>query len=99
MDSEEIRMTFPRKRIIDLGTFRIALIHGSGGPFGIESRIEGEFERVDAIVYGHTHAPVHHLVRNVYFFNPGSPTRAAAGGGTLGILHLDQDIEGEIVPI
>ena len=99
MDSYDIRKAFPEKRIIELQGFKIGLIHGGGSPFGIESRIRGEFDEVDAIVYGHTHTPANHQVKNIYFFNPGSPTRSFIHKATLGILHLGEKIEGEIIKI
>jgi len=99
MDSQDIRKAFPQKRIIELEGFKIGLIHGGGSPFGIESRIRGEFDEVDAIIYGHTHTPVSHQKRNVYFFNPGSPTRSFIHRATLGLLHLGERIEGEIIKI
>lgn len=99
MDPSDIRRVFPQKRIVEIGRFRIGLIHGGGSPFGIESRIRGEFDEVDAIVYGHTHTPANHLVKNIYFFNPGSPTRSFIHHATLGILHIGEKIEGEIIQI
>jgi hypothetical protein len=76
MDSEDIRKAFPQKRVIELQGYKIGLIHGGGSPFGIESRIRGEFDEVDVIVYGHTHTPANHQVKNIY------PVRkpAACGG-------------------
>jgi len=99
MDSGDIREAFPRKRVIELKGFKIGLIHGGGPPFGIESRIRGEFDEVDTIVYGHTHTPANHWVKNVLFFNPGSPTRSFMHKPTLGILQLGDKIEGEIIKI
>jgi len=99
MDPQEIREAFPRKRVIEVAGFKIGLIHGGGPPFGIESRIRGEFDEVDAIVYGHSHVPANHRVKNIYFFNPGSPTRIFLHRATLGILHLGEEIEGEIIKI
>jgi hypothetical protein len=99
MDFREIQKAFPEKRIIELKGFKIGLIHGGGPPFGIESRIRGEFDEVDAIVYGHSHAPANHQVKNITFFNPGSPTRSFIHRATLGILHLGEKIEGEIIKI
>jgi hypothetical protein len=99
MDSREIQKAFPEKRIIELKGFKIGLIHGGGPPFGIESRIRGEFDEVDAIVYGHSHAPANHQVKNIIFFNPGSPTRSFIHRATVGILHLGEKIEGEIIKI
>ena len=99
MDSYDIRKAFPQKRIVELKGFKIGLIHGGGSPYGIESRIREEFDDVDVIVYGHTHTPAHHQVKNIYFFNPGCGTRSFVGQATLGILHLGEKIEGEIIKI
>jgi putative phosphoesterase len=99
MDSQDIEKAYPRKRIIELKGFRIGLIHGGGPPFGIESRIRGELNEVDAIVYGHTHTPANHWVKNVLLFNPGSPTRSFIHKPTLGIFHVGEKIEGEIIGI
>ncbi len=99
MDSRDIWKAFPEKRIVELKGFKIGLIHGGGSPFGIESRIRREFDEVDAIVYGHTHTPADHHVKNIYFFNPGSPTRSFIHKATLGILFLGEKIEGEIIQI
>jgi putative phosphoesterase len=99
MDSRDIWKAFPEKKVVELKGFKIGLIHGGGSPFGIESRIRGEFGEVNAIVYGHTHTPADHQVKNIYFFNPGSPTRSFIHKATLGILHLGEKIEGEIIKI
>jgi len=99
MDFQDIRHAFPQKRIVEIEGFKIGLIHGGGSPFGIESRIRGEFVEVDVIVYGHTHTPANHQVKNTYFFNPGSVTRSYGNQATLGILHLGEKIEGEIIKI
>ena len=99
MDFHEIREAFPAKRIVELKGFKIGLIHGGGPPFGIESRVRGEFDEVDAIVYGHSHTPANHQVKNVLFFNPGSPTRSYFQKPSIGILYLDEKIEGEIIEV
>lgn len=99
MDPPEIRRVFPQKKMVTLAGFKIGLIHGGGSPLGIESRIRDEFDEVDVIIYGHTHTPAHHQVKTVYFFNPGSPTRSFIHRATLGILHIGDKIEGEIIKI
>ncbi|MGQ9645873.1 MAG: metallophosphoesterase family protein [Thermodesulfobacteriota bacterium] len=99
MDPPEIQKAFPRKRVIEIGRFKIGLVHGGGPPFGMESRVREEFDEVDAIVYGHTHTPAHHQVKNIYFFNPGSPTRSFIHRPTLGIIYIGEKIEGEIIEI
>ncbi len=99
MDPPEIREAFPQKRVFQLGGFRIGLIHGGGPPFGLESRVREAFDKVDLIIYGHSHTPANHRVKEVYFFNPGSPTRSFLSHGTIGILNIGEKIEGEIIKI
>jgi putative phosphoesterase len=99
MDSYDIRKAFAQKTIIVIDAFKIGLTHGGGAPFGIESRVREEFDDVDVIVYGHTHTPANHWVKKILFFNPGSPTRSFIQQGTLGILHVEEKIEGEIIKI
>ncbi len=99
MDHREIRNEFPPTREIEISRVRIGLIHGGGPPFGIEARIREQFNDVDVILYGHTHTPANHRVKEVLFFNPGSPTRPSAGKGTIGILHVGEKIEGQVIEI
>jgi hypothetical protein len=99
MDLREIRHEFPTKREVEISGFRIGLIHGGGPPFGIEARIREQFNDVDVILYGHTHTPANHRVKEVLFFNPGSPTRPSAGKGTIGILHVGEKIEGQVIEL
>lgn len=99
MDHLNIHRSFPKKRVIELGEFKIGLIHGDGPPFDIESRIMEHFDDVQAIVYGHTHTPSNHKMKGIYFFNPGSLTRSFVDKGTIGILHINDKIEGEIIKI
>jgi putative phosphoesterase len=99
MDALDIRKGFPQKRMIVINGFKIGLTHGGGAPFGIESRVRAEFDDVDVIVYGHTHTPANRRVKNILFFNPGSPTRSFIHHPTLGILHIGEKVEGEIIKI
>jgi len=99
MDPQEIRVEFPTKKVIELSGFKIGLIHGGGPPLGIESRIREQFDDVDVIIYGHTHTSANHRVKKTLFFNPGSPTRSFTGKGTIGILHVEEKIEGQVIEV
>jgi putative phosphoesterase len=100
MDSEEVVQSLPGKRIIKVRDHRIGLIHGWGDPFGIEDRIRGEFEDVACLVYGHTHRPVNKKKDGTVFFNPGSPTdRRFSPYNSIGILDVNETIEGEIIKL
>ena len=98
MDSPALRRQLPNQRTLHVGKFKIGLIHGWGGPQGIEERVRREFSEVDCIIYGHTHVASQATRGGVLFFNPG-----AFGGGfasakrSVGLLELGEMISGEIV--
>ena len=98
MDSPAVRRQLPTQHTIQVGKFKIGLIHGWGGLQGIEERIRQEFDEVDCIVYGHTHVASQATRGGILFFNPG-----AFGGGfvtgkrSVGLLLLGETMSGEIV--
>jgi len=102
MDPPEIRLEVPEKAMFDLAGCRIGVIHPAEGghPFGIQNRIRKRFERVDLIVYGHTHNAKREQKGEVLFVNPGSPTGAwPARAKTFAIIEIDQAIEARIIQI
>lgn len=99
MDSEEVVLHLPSKRIITIKGHRIGLIRGWGNPTGMEDRIRGEFDDIECIVYGHTHRAVNGKRNGTLFFNPGSPTdRRFSPYNSVGILEVNETkIQGEII--
>jgi uncharacterized protein len=71
---------------------RIALIHDAGPPRGRLERLRRCFgERADAVVFGHSHLPLHEVGADGFqIFNPGSPTeRRRAPAHTMGVASVD----------
>lgn len=100
MDNEDVKERFPLKKLIEVMGFRLGLIHGWGSPFGIEKRVRSEFDDVHAIIYGHSHRPANHIDKGVMFFNPGTATGfSMSGSNSVGILDIEQTIEGTIVRV
>jgi putative phosphoesterase len=100
MDPPEVRSNLEIKKIINAGKFRIGLIHGAGPSAGIEKRIKKAFlkDKVDVIVYGHTHRPVNKVKEGILFFNPGSPTdKFFAPYNSCGILEVGTEVKGKII--
>jgi predicted phosphodiesterase len=101
MDSSRVEDEIPLKRVLEIGRFRIGLIHGWGSPYDLEDRIRGEFENVDCIVYGHSHYPANHIRQGVLFFNPGTAfDRRQNVSNTVGILEVGEEaISGRVITI
>lgn len=76
VDKEEINVLFPEKLVVDIHGYKIGVVHGHGTRFTTERRALEAFnqDRVDCIIYGHSHIPVLKNVNGVLLFNPGSPT-------------------------
>ncbi|MBW2504892.1 MAG: metallophosphoesterase [Deltaproteobacteria bacterium] len=93
----------PYKRIVQIGPVRIGLIHGWGPAGGLEQAVLNEFSdnRLDCLVYGHTHRPVCHHKGGLLFFNPGSPTdKRGMKYHTVGLLEIaGTEIRGKIIQI
>ncbi len=102
MDPYDLSEHLPAKRIVQAGGVRIGLIHGWGEPKGLPRRVREAFlgENVQCIVFGHSHQPFNEIVEGILLFNPGSPTDTIfAPYKSVGILHIEKDIRGEIVRI
>ena len=93
MDSYELKRILPEKELITAGGRKIGIIHGWGGPDGIENRIGAMFNDVDIIVYGHSHQPKNEIIGDILFFNPGRARN------TIGILTVGDEVDGEIITI
>ncbi|MFD2911040.1 metallophosphoesterase family protein [Jeotgalibacillus terrae] len=75
-DDQELTKRFPAKKIIQVGTFRIGLVHGHGKGKTTEKRALDAFVQndIDMIIYGHSHIPSFKIIDGVQLLNPGSPT-------------------------
>jgi uncharacterized protein len=101
MDSRQIRAALNAKEVIAIGRFKIGLIHGYGAPSELMETVRAEFDKIDALVFGHSHAAVNTRKEGLLYFNPGSPTdKIFASTNTYGILEInDKKIEGRIIEV
>ncbi len=100
MDPFEVQRRLPGKSILELGPFRLGLVHGWGPSAGLEDRIVSEFTDVDVIVYGHSHIAANHTRDGILFFNPGTATGYASSGiHSIGVLELGETVTGRIIPL
>jgi putative phosphoesterase len=98
MDPAEVQVRLPSKKVLEVGSYRLGLIHGWGSSTGLEDRIWPEFHNVDVIIYGHSHHAVRHVREGVLVFNPGTATGYSSSGvHTMGVLDLSDGIRSEII--
>jgi uncharacterized protein len=75
VDSPELRATLPEA--LELRTpdgSRIAMVHDAGPSRRRLERMRARFPEANAVVFGHSHIPLHEQRDGFQIFNPGSPT-------------------------
>ena len=102
MDQAAVLKKFPEKAIIKAGKFAIGVKHGFGPPDKLIALMQESFklDKVDAIVFGHSHQPLVMRQAGILFLNPGSPTDDIfAPYKSVGILEINDTIEGKIIKL
>ena len=91
VDTVDLRQRLPAERTIEAGGARIAMVHDAGPASGRLERLRGRFPEADAVVFGHSHIPLHEQSGGFQIFNPGSPTeRRRAPTKTMGLARADR---------
>jgi uncharacterized protein len=94
VDDHEVRALLPSARLVEAGPARIAMIHDAGPAGGRLARLRGRFPDADAVVFGHSHIPLHERdpATGFQIFNPGSPTdRRRQPTHTMGEARIGED--------
>jgi uncharacterized protein len=91
VDDEQVRRLLPSARLVEAGGARIAITHDAGPAAGRLERLRARFADADAVVFGHSHVPLHERDDNGFqIFNPGSPTdRRRQPVHTMGLARVD----------
>jgi uncharacterized protein len=91
VDSAELCDLLPAQRIVEAGGARIGMVHDAGPAAGRLERLRRAFAGCDAVVFGHSHIPLHERAPDGFqIFNPGSPTdRRRQPQHTMGLAHVD----------
>ena len=75
VDSPALRVRLPASRVVEAQGARIAMVHDAGPAEGRLARLRRRFPGADAVVFGHSHIPLHEEDAGGFqIFNPGSPT-------------------------
>jgi hypothetical protein len=101
MDTAELRARLPEQAEVKAGGAGIAIVHDAGPARGRLQRLRARFPRADAVVFGHSHLPLHERDDGFQIFNPGSPTeRRKAPRHTMGLARAEAGaLSFELVPL
>jgi putative phosphoesterase len=87
VDDAEVRAALAPSAVIEVDGATIAVTHDAGPAKGRLARMRRRFPDADAVVFGHSHIPLHERAEDGFqIFNPGSPTeRRRAPAHTMGV--------------
>ncbi|HKE81469.1 MAG TPA: metallophosphoesterase family protein [Solirubrobacteraceae bacterium] len=94
IDDAGLRQRLPSARLVRAGRARIAVTHDGGPADGRLQRLRRRFTEADAVVFGHSHIPLHERdpATGFQIFNPGSPTdRRRSPTHTMGLAEVGED--------
>jgi len=88
VDEEALRRRLPAELEVEIESRTIAITHDAGPAKGRLARLRRRYPSADAVVFGHSHLPLHETEDGFQIFNPGSPTeRRRAPQPSMGLLH------------
>ena len=86
VDEPALRVRLPAVAVIEADGARIVMTHDGGPSGGRLGRLRKRFPDAEAVVFGHSHLPLHEQAGGFQIFNPGSPTeRRRAPAHTMGV--------------
>lgn len=103
MDEAGLCAILPQTLVVEFEGVRIGLLHGQGAPHQVAMFAKETFkkEKLQAIVFGHSHIAMNEVQDHLLMFNPGSSTDIArAPFLSYGILEIKEGhIKGRIVKL
>jgi uncharacterized protein len=103
VDDERVAARLPVQRVVEAAGARIGMVHDAGPAAGRLARLARRFPGADAVVFGHSHIPLHERDEATGFqiFNPGSPTeRRRQPRHTMGLARVqDGTVRFELVDL
>ncbi len=102
VDDWDVRSRLPERRVVEAAGARIGMVHDGGPREGRLERLRRSFPECDAVVFGHSHVPLHERAPDGFrIFNPGSPTdRRRQPRHTMGLARAeDGAVEFELIAL
>jgi hypothetical protein len=100
-DDVLLRAALPEAAVISADTHRLAVVHDAGPSKARITRLKVRFPHADAVVFGHSHIPLHERAADGFqIFNPGSPTdRRGRPRHTMGVCHAADELTFELIDL
>ena len=90
VDAPEVARRLPARAEVELEGLTIGVIHDAGARRGRLERMRRQFPAAGAVVFGHSHMPLHEHDGDFQIFNPGSPTeRRRAPARSMGLARVE----------
>jgi len=90
VDEPALWQRLPETLEVEVGGRNVAVVHDAGPKQGRLRRLRARFPEADAVIFGHSHLPLHEEEGGFQIFNPGSPTeRRRAPRASMGLLHAE----------
>ena len=90
VDDPSLCRTLPAELHLEIESVHLVVLHDAGGAAGRLSRLRRRFPDADAVIFGHSHMPLHETDDGFQIFNPGSPTqRRRAPRHSMGVAEVE----------
>jgi putative phosphoesterase len=90
VDDPEVVNRLPPVATLEVAGAPVAVVHDAGPRRGRLERLRKRFPDADAVIFAHSHLPLHEREAGFQIFNPGSPTeRRRAPTRTMGVATID----------
>ena len=101
VDEPALQERLAQQLVIELGGARVGMVHDAGRAEGRLVRLRARFAGADAVVFGHSHTPLHEVAPDGFqIFNPGSPTdRRRQPHHTMGVARIEGTVAFETVTL
>jgi uncharacterized protein len=90
VDEPALADRIPEAVTVDAGGVAIAMLHDAGPATRRLDRMRARFPDADAVVFGHSHIPLHSERDGFHIFNPGSPTDRRQPRHTMGVAEVSR---------
>ncbi|MDQ4071849.1 MAG: metallophosphatase family protein [Actinomycetota bacterium] len=90
VDEAALQEQLPEERVVDVAGARLGVVHDAGPARGRLDRLRRRLPGADAVIFGHSHLPLHERAGDFQIFNPGSPTeRRRAPHRSMGLATVE----------